>query len=138
MAEKKVKFDILTVFIYILLVVISLIVIFPVIWIVGASLRPGTSIFGTDIFPKQITFAHYAELFKTDYPRWYLNTLFIAVVNMIISLFITTLTAYIFSRYKFKGKKQTMVTVLILQMFPSFLAMTAIYAFLKRLNLVDT
>ena len=88
MAEKKVKFDILTVFIYILLVVISLIVIFPVIWIVGASLRPGTSIFGTDIFPKQITFAHYAELFKTDYPRWYLNTLFIAVVNMIISLFI--------------------------------------------------
>lgn len=136
--QEKTKFDILTVLIYMLLAVIALIVLFPVIWIIGASLRPGTSIFGTDIFPKSITFSHYAELFRTDYPRWYMNTLFIATTNMIISLVITTLTAYIFSRYKFKGKKQTMVTVLILQMFPSFLAMTAIYAFLKRLNLVDT
>ncbi len=123
---------------YTLLFVISLIVIFPVIWIVGASLRPGTSIFGNTAFPKEITFLHYAELFKTDYPKWYLNTFMIATINMLLSLVITTLTAYIFSRYKFKGKKQTMITVLVLQMFPSFLAMTAIYALLRRLNLVDT
>ncbi|MBP6408696.1 MAG: sugar ABC transporter permease [Fusobacteriaceae bacterium] len=128
----------ITIMMYFLLGIISLIVIFPVIWIVSASLRPGTSIFGTDIFPKSITFSHYVELFSTDYPRWYMNTLLIATINMIVSVIITTLTAYIFSRYKFKGKKQTMITVLILQMFPSFLAMTAIYSFLKRLNLVDT
>ena len=46
----------ITIMMYFLLGTISLIVIFPVIWIVSASLRPGTSIFGTDIFPKSITF----------------------------------------------------------------------------------
>ena len=65
----------ITIMMYFLLGIISLIVIFPVIWIVSASLRPGTSIFGTDIFPKRITFSHYVELFSTDYQRWYMNTL---------------------------------------------------------------
>ena len=85
----------ITIMMYFLLGIISLIVIFPVIWIVSASLRPGTSIFGTDIFPKSITFSHYVELFSTDYPRWYMNTLLIATINMIVSVIITTLTAFI-------------------------------------------
>ncbi|MGL5761416.1 MAG: sugar ABC transporter permease, partial [Cetobacterium sp.] len=82
---------------------------------------------------------HYINLFKeTDFPLWYWNTFRIAIANMCISVVITTLTAYVFSRYKFKGKKAALITVLVLQMFPSFLAMTAVFILLSKLNLLDT
>ena len=125
--------------VYMLLVFMSLIVLAPVVWIVGSSLNPGTSLFSSDIFPKEPTLRHYRDLFtETDYKIWYLNTLKIATVNMILSVILTTLTAYVFSRFRFKGRRITIITMLILQMFPSFMSMTAIYVLLYRLNLLNT
>lgn len=127
------------VFVYFLLTLAALIVIIPVFWIVLSSLQEGNSLFSSTFIPNKITFSHYVDLFKkTDFPLWYWNTFKIAVVNMLISLVITTLTAYVFSRYNFRGKKATMISVLVLQMFPSFLAMTAIFILLSKLNLLDT
>jgi arabinogalactan oligomer/maltooligosaccharide transport system permease protein len=57
---------------------------------------------------------------------------------MIIGVLITTLTAYTFSRYRFKGRKNIMMGMLVLQMFPSFLSMTAIVVLITKLNLMDT
>lgn len=123
----------------ILLIVIALMVLVPVSWIVLSSLQEGNSLFSSTFIPKKITFKHYVELFKeTDFLLWYWNTFKIAVANMCISLVITTLTAYVFSRYNFRGKKTTLISVLVLQMFPSFLAMTAIFILLSKLNLLDT
>ena len=125
--------------IYILLLITSLFVLLPVFWIVLASLQEGNSLFSSTLIPKTITFKHYITLFKeTDFPLWYWNTFRIAIVNMLVSVVITTLTAYIFSRYNFRGKKITLISVLVLQMFPSFLAMTAIFILLSKLNLLDT
>lgn len=125
--------------VYMLLVFMSLIVLAPVVWIVGSSLNPGTSLFSSSIFPKEPTLRHYRDLFtETDYKIWYLNTLKIATVNMILSVILTTLTAYVFSRFRFKGRRITIITMLILQMFPSFMSMTAIYVLLYRLNLLNT
>lgn len=125
--------------VYGLLIIISLMVIFPVIWIVISSLQEGNSLFSSTFIPKKLTFKHYIALFnETDFLLWYWNTFKIAVANMIISLIVTTLTAYVFSRYNFKGKKTTLITILVLQMFPSFLAMTAIFILLSKMNLLDT
>lgn len=122
-----------------LLIIIALFVLIPVIWIVLSSLQEGNSLFSSTLIPKKLTIQHYINLFKdTDFPLWYWNTFRIAVVNMCISVVITTLTAYVFSRYKFKGKKAALITVLVLQMFPSFLAMTAVFILLSKLNLLDT
>ncbi|MGL5669852.1 MAG: sugar ABC transporter permease, partial [Cetobacterium sp.] len=125
--------------IHILLIIIALCVLIPVIWIVLSSLQEGNSLFSSTLIPKKLTIKHYINLFKeTDFPLWYWNTFRIAIANMCISVVITTLTAYVFSRYKFKGKKAALITVLVLQMFPSFLAMTAVFILLSKLNLLDT
>lgn len=125
-------------FIYLILFIFAFSVLVPVLWIILSSLQVGNSLFSSTFIPKKITFIHYKELFNTSFPLWYWNTFKIACWNMIISLIVTTLTAYVFSRYKFKGKKITMITILVLQMFPSFLAMTALFILLSKLNLLDT
>jgi len=125
--------------VYILLATITVIVFAPVVWIIGASLNPGTSLFSSEIFPSQPTLKHYKDLFtKTDYLTWYFNTFKIATANMIVSVILTTITAYVFSRFKFKGKKITLMSILILQMFPAFLAMTAIFVLVFRMGLLNT
>lgn len=127
------------VFIHALLLLIAILVLAPLVWVVGSSLNPGTSLFSSQLIPTEPTFKHYIELFtETDYGHWYLNTLKIATINMILSVIITTITAYTFSRYKFKGRKFTIMTMLILQMFPAFISMTATYVLLFRLGLMNT
>lgn len=125
--------------VYSLLIIISGIVLFPVFWIVMSSFQVGTTIYSSSLIPQSFTIEHYVNLLtKTDYPIWYRNTLKIATINMLISVVLTTLTAYTFSRYEFKGRKNMMMGMLILQMFPSFLAMTAIFIFLRMLGLIDS
>jgi len=124
---------------YVLLIGIALIIILPIIWIVLSSFQPGTTLYSSTFLPDKLTFEHYKSLFtKTDYPIWYKNTLKIAFFNMMIGVLVTTLTAYTFSRYRFKGRKNIMVGMLVLQMFPSFLSMTAIVVIVSKLNLMDT
>lgn len=123
---------------YLILVLLSLGVLLPVSWIVLSSLKPGTSLFSDSLLPKSLTIQNYIKLFtETNYLRWYRNTFILAVCNMILSVMVTTVTAYVLSRYRFKGRKQIMLGVLILQMFPSFLGMVAIYMLLSRLGLVN-
>ncbi len=123
---------------YILLIGIAIIIILPIIWIILSSFQVGTNLYSSTFIPEKLTFDHYVSLFtKTDYPIWYKNTLKIAFFNMIIGVLITTLTAYTFSRYRFKGRKNIMIGMLVLQMFPSFLSMTAIVVIITKLNLMD-
>lgn len=127
------------VLVHCVLVFISILILTPVLWIIGSSLNPGTSLFSSTIFPKEPTLKHYIALFtKTDYKIWYMNTLKVAFANMILSVIFTTLTAYVFSRFRFRGRKITIMVILILQMFPAFMSMTAIYVLLFRLNLLNT
>ncbi|MGV8145318.1 MAG: sugar ABC transporter permease [Alkaliphilus sp.] len=125
--------------IYLLLISVAAIVIVPLLWLVGSSLNPGRSLFGSTMFPANPTFIHYKTLFlETDYLLWYKNTLKIATVNMLLSVVLTTLTAYAFSRFRFRGRKITLMSMLVLQMFPGFMAMTAIFVLLLHLGLLNT
>lgn len=124
---------------YAILVMLCIITLTPVIWIVLSSFQSGTSLFSSSIIPKNPTLIHYKELFtETDFPKWYMNTFKIATINMVLSVILTTLTAYAFSRFKFKGRKQGLMALMILQMFPAFLAMTAIFMLINKLGLLDS
>jgi arabinogalactan oligomer/maltooligosaccharide transport system permease protein len=128
-----------TIFTYAILVIVALLVIMPIVWIIGASLNEGSSLMTSTPIPKKPTFAHYSEVFlKTKFGFWYLNTLKIAVINMIVSLFLTISTSYVFARFKFKGKKASLLGIMILQMFPSFMGMIAMYNILWQLNMLDS
>lgn len=74
----------------------------------------------------------------TNYKNWYLNTLKIAIMNTILTVFICTTTGYIFSRFSFTGRKQIMAGMIVLQMFPSFIGMVATYVILWKFNALNT
>lgn len=111
-----------------ILTILSIVVVLSVIWIVLSAFKTGSSLFSSTILPQKYTLIHFKELFtETDFPIWYLNTLKIATINMLISVVITSITAYAFARFKFKGRKSSLMAILVLQMFLAILAMTAIH-----------
>lgn len=128
-----------TVLIYIELIVVALIVIYPLIWIVGSSFGSSKGLANASAIPEQATLQNYKELFQqTNYPIWYMNTLKVAAANMLFGVLLSTLGAYAFSRFTFKGKKASLLTILILQMFPAFLTAIAVYMLFLNFGLLDS
>lgn len=128
-----------TLLIYLFLFINAIFVLGPVIWTVMVSFKSGNNLFSSSFSGLDFSFEHYKQLFThTSYLMWYKNTFILAVENMILSLIVVTLTAYVFSRYRFKGKRNILMGVLVLQMFPAFLSMTAIYILLSNLSLIDS
>ncbi|MNI05754.1 Maltose transport system permease protein MalG [compost metagenome] len=124
--------------IYVILIITAIAVLYPVIWIILGSFNPGDTINATTYLPESLTIKHYVNLFNTtNYLMWYKNTLFVAVMNMILSTVLVVSAAYAFSRFRFPGRKQGLMVMLVLQMFPSFMGMIAIYILLLQLNLLD-
>ncbi len=132
--------DVLATFgVYALLIFMALLVLTPIVWIIGASFNPMSSLLSATAFPENPTVLHYVKLIKeTKFVYWYANTLKIALINMAISVVLTSMTSYVFSRFRFKGKRTGLLSILILQMFPSFMGMMATYNILWQLNLLDT
>jgi arabinogalactan oligomer/maltooligosaccharide transport system permease protein len=127
-----------TVVLYATLIIIAMMVLYPVVWIIGASFNPGTGLNSATIIPEDASLKHYIRLFEeTEFVNWYKNTLMIATLNMIVSVILTTTTAYVFARFKFIGRKVGLLSILILQMFPSFLGMIAIYMLFLNFGLLD-
>ena len=127
---------------YVILIAISLIFLFPVLWLVLASFSKSGSIYDLDGFlPTEYSLKGYRELFTDtamyDYPNWLKNTLFVASCSAIIGTILVILTAYVMSRFRFKMRKPIMKATLVLSMFPSFMGMTAVYLIMVNFNLVN-
>ncbi|WP_416147628.1 sugar ABC transporter permease [Salipaludibacillus sp. HK11] len=132
--RKKVR----AVFIYLELILMAIIVIYPVMWIVGSSFGSSLGLANASAIPENPTLQNYRDLFaNTSFPRWYLNTIYVAVANMFFGVLLSTLSAYAFSRFSFKGKKASLLTILILQMFPTFLTAIAVYMLFLNFGLLD-
>ncbi|SNX54819.1 arabinogalactan oligomer / maltooligosaccharide transport system permease protein [Thermoanaerobacterium sp. RBIITD] len=115
-----------------------IIILFPVAWVVGASLGKGDAFFSGTIFPKQLSFQNYIDLFsKTQLLAWIKNSLILCFGVAIIQSILTSTSSYAFSRMKFVGRKNGLMILLLLQMFPTFMALPAIYGILAKLNLLD-
>ena len=126
--------------IYIILVLVSIIWVFPFFYLIVQSLRidnPGLSL---TLFPEdwQYGLDNYIKLFTDDaynFGRWYLNTLIIAVLTTVFQTILVLMTAYALSRLRFKGRKGLMKFMLIIGMFPGFLGMICIYKILQAVGL---
>ena len=126
---------------YLLIFVVCVIIIYPLIWTVGASFYPGNSIMGDSIIPEHPTWAHYATLFANDrvaYLQWYWNSLKISVLTMALTLISVCCTAYAFSRFRFKGRENGLMLFLLLQMIPQFSALIAIFVLAQMLGLINS
>ncbi len=122
--------------IYIILVIMSIIWLIPFVYLLSQSFA--SQYVSGNFFPEEWTFQNYINLFTdTIYPfgRWYLNTLAIAIITAILQTVIQLMTAYSFSRLRFKTRKAYMKLILILGMFPSFLGMIVTYFILDMIGL---
>ena len=119
---------------------VSLLIIYPLVWTVGASLNPGNSLMSSSIISKNISLEHYAALFngQVDYVTWYWNSMKISFFTMVLTLIFVSFTAYSFSRFRFVGRKNGLVLFLLLQMIPQFSALIAIFVLSQMLGLVNS
>lgn len=127
---------------YLVLITVCFIFLFPCLWLILASFSKSGSIYSFDgFFPTEYSLDTFKNLFMDtemyNYPQWFRNTLFIAVMSCLIGSFLVILTAYTMSRFQFKGRKMIMKTTLILGMFPSFMGMIAVYIIMTQFGLIN-
>ena len=126
-------------FIYIALVVITVVWLFPYVGIVFESLRMESTGRVDYLFPKEWGFGNYVYLFKeTNFPTWFLNTALMGVACAVLQTFFILSMSYTLSRLRFKGRKLLMNFMLILGMFPGFLTMILIYKVFGDLGLTHS
>ncbi len=129
-------------FTYLALIVIAVIFAFPVLWLILASFSESGSMYTfKGFFPSSYSTETFKKLFTDiemyNYPRWFGNTLIIAVASAVLGSLLVILTAYVMSRFRFGSRKGIMKTTMVLGMFPSFMAMTAVYLLMTQFNMVD-
>ena len=121
-----------------LFVAISL---YPVLNVVSISLRPGDRLRSTDlsIIPPDWTFASYVKLF-TEQPflRWLGNSLVVSGMVTLTGVALASTAGYAFSRFRFIGRKATMLAILTTQMFPATMLLLPLYVLIAKLGLIDT
>ncbi|MDR1705320.1 MAG: ABC transporter permease subunit [Clostridiales bacterium] len=128
---------------YTVLIAVSFLFLFPCLWLVLASFSGSGSIYSfSGFFPGSFSLSSFGALFTDtamyNYPKWFMNTLFIAVMSCIIGSVLVLLTAYVMSRFKFKGRKALMRGTLVLGMYPSFMGMIAVYLLMTQFGMVNT
>lgn len=127
---------------YFVILLVAFIFFFPILWLALASFSAQGSIYDFQgFFPQSYSFATFQRLFTDtsmyNYPRWFLNTLFIATMSCIIGTLLVILTAYTMSRFKFRSRKNLLKTTLVLGMFPSFMGMIAVYLLMVQFGLIN-
>ncbi len=124
---------------YVVLILISIIWLFPFVGLVLQSFRGEYGGMVDYLVPKQFSLANYQFLFGdgSKFVRWYGNTLTIAIFVAILQTLVIICVSYALSRMRFKGRKTLMNIWLVLGMFPGFLTMICLYFLLKQLGLTQ-
>jgi len=144
----KIKDFFASFFIHIHLILWLVIIIWPILWVIGTAVSPVRGSPGAvtrEMFsmlipiPRAFTFENFRRLLdEHNFGIWYRNTLIIAVLNTIGTIAVQTFMGFVFARLAFKGRKMGLLTIMTLQMFPSFLALTAIYAIFLTFGWLDS
>ena len=133
---------------YLVSLLAILFALFPIVYVVSASLNPVSSLTSAQLVPDDVTFENYRrilsgspgesgtsdEALDVPYINWYVNTIVISGAIALFSVFFGALAAYAFARFRFKGRRMGMLALLLIQMFPTFLAVVAIYLIVLRIG----
>lgn len=116
--------------------------LFPVVWIISAAFNPSGSMVSQSLIPQGVDsleklFVNFNRLFndpQVPFWRWLGNTLLVCGVSTALTLAFSVLSAYAFSRFRFRGRRQLLVGTLLVQVFPNLLAMVALYLLLLQIG----
>lgn len=131
-----------TVIVYVIVLLISFIFAFPCIWLILSAFNANGSLLTLDgFFPEAYSFDTFKTLFtekvEHDYMTWFWNTLFVAGISCVISTVLVLAVSYTMSRYRFKSRKQMMKVTLLLNIFPNFMNMTALFVIMTQFDLIN-
>ncbi|HFU3969922.1 TPA: sugar ABC transporter permease [Streptococcus suis] len=123
---------------YLYLIALSIIIIYPLLITIMSAFKSGNVVAFKLDGSTNFTLDNFLGLFnETLYGTWYLNTLIIATVTMIVQTSIVVLAGYAYSRYNFMARKQSLVFFLIIQMVPTMAALTAFFVMALMLNALN-
>lgn len=130
------------VIVHVIVLLISFIFAFPCIWLILSAFNANGSLLTLDgFFPELYSFDTFKTLFtekvEHDYMTWFWNTLFVAGISCVISTVLVLAVSYTMSRYRFKSRKQMMKVTLLLNIFPNFMNMTALFVIMTQFDLIN-
>lgn len=126
---------------YLPLIVFLVFLLFPFYWTFVTSLKSSLELHSTTVvyWPANPTFQAYGYLFEQyNFLHPMKNSLIVAAITTLVSLSVSTLAAYAFSRFRFKGRKPLMVLFLTNNMFPTVLLLIPLYTIMRRMGLLYT
>jgi multiple sugar transport system permease protein len=130
-----------TIFFYLGIAAMLAFLLFPFYWTFVTSVKPESELYGETVtyWPKTFSMESYKKLFtEFNFLKPMANSLAVAAMTTVISLTVSVLAAYAFSRYRFKGRKLLMTMFLTNNMFPTVLLLIPLYAIMRKLGILYT
>lgn len=122
---------------YVLALLLVIFAIFPTFWVLSASFNPAKSLTGGSLWPQNAGLTNYSDLLNHDffpYTTWLFNSFKITTISVVSIVFITCMTGYALSRFRFNGRRHLMTAILLLNVFPAILAIVALFATMQQLG----
>ena len=109
--------------------------LFPILFVISAAFNPLGTLSSTSLIPTVFSTSNFENLFTTtDFPRWFVNSVVISGFSTLFAVALSTFAAYAFSRFRFAGRRPGLLFLLIIQMFPAFLAIVTIYLMFTQIS----
>jgi trehalose/maltose transport system permease protein len=136
--NRKVKKLIGRVAFYLFLVVIVLYTVFPFYWAIVSSLKAGSELFKVEFWPSSPAWDNYVAVFREQpFGRNILNSVFVAVSTVLLSLSLAVAAAYALGRIRFRGRTMLLFVVLGVSMFPQIAVLSGMFELIRALGLYN-
>ncbi len=123
---------------YIFLLVIVLYTVFPFYWAIVSSLKAGSDLFRVDFWPPHPAWDNYVAVFREQpFGRNILNSIFVAVSTVALSLALAVAAAYALGRIQFRGRTTLLIVVLGVSMFPQIAVLSGMFELIRYLGLYN-
>lgn len=122
---------------HLLLLIVVAFALFPILFVLSSAFNPIGTLASSELVPTGASLNNFVNLFSSDvYPfkHWFLNSVLIALSASFASLMLSLFAAYAFSRMRFRGRRTGLLALLLIQMFPQFLAIVTIFMIFTRVT----
>ncbi len=126
---------------YVILIIFSIIMLIPLIWMISTSLKPMSDVISPvpKWIPSRLVFSNFSDAWRfIPFGRYYINTIIIVTLTLIVQLITSSLAAFAFARFKFKGQSTLFILFLIQLMLTAQSTVVPNYLTISKLGLLDT
>lgn len=125
---------------YVFIILMVFLAVLPFVYVILTALKTKEQIYDPNqIIPTYITFENFRHvIFESNFVRYFLNSIFITVVTMIICMILSVMAAYGLTRYRIVGAEKIKMAVLMTRMFPGILLCIPYYIIMRQLHLIDS